>query len=250
MQPGWLGIVGGRLGTGKTWIMAKMACEAAIAGFSVLFYSLEQSRHEIAMRTHTLLSAKLYDEVFRSSDLQRGYGLDIDAYQEFLKSLEETLPGRLVINDASRGRVTPMTVAAAVEREEPDLVLIDYLTLMGMKGDGGWQSVGDLSSSLKQLALRYEVPIIVGSQLNRNAIREDSPDPGTLSRSDSVGHDADMIVTITKKSKQVRKMSLIKFRHGMDGQQWFCSWKPNIGGIDEITGDEASDLMEQDKLVD
>jgi replicative DNA helicase len=250
IQPGWLAILGGRLGQGKTWLLARFAVEAALKGYSAMFWSLEQSQNEIAMRTHTLLSAVLGPVTFHASDLQRGYGLDVSEYRTFLTGLEDNLSGRLVINDSTRGKVTPMTISAAIERELPDIVFIDYLTLMGMKGDGGWLSVADLSSSLKQIALRYEVPIWVGSQLNRQAVRDVSPDASTISRSDSVGHDADLITTVAQKSKSVRLVSIPKFRHGNDGQAFYIKWKPNRGEIEEISGDEASDLIDDDKLVD
>ena len=249
IQPGWLAVLGGRLGQGKTWLMTRFAVEAAMKGWSAMFYSLEQSQNEIAMRSHTLLSHLLGETVFPASSLQRGFGIDIGEYRDFLQKLDDVLPGRLTINDASRGKVSPMTVAAAVEREMPDVVFIDYLTLMGMKGDGGWLSVADLSASLKQIALRYDIPIWVGSQLNRQAVRDSSPDASTISRSDSVGHDADLIVTVAMKTKSVRLVSVPKFRHGHDGQNFFVKWKPNIGEIEEINGDDASDLMDDDKLV-
>jgi replicative DNA helicase len=249
IQPGWLSILGGRLGQGKTWLLTTFAVQAALKGYSAMFYSLEQSQNEIAMRSHTLLSHYLGDTVFPSSSLQRGYGIDLREYRTFLTKLDDLLPGRLVINDASRGKVSPMTVAAAVERELPDIVFIDYLTLMGMKGDGGWLSVADLSASIKQIALRYDIPIWVGSQLNRTAVRDDQPDASTIARSDSVGHDADLIVTVASKSKSVRLVSVPKFRHGHDGQMFFVKWKPNIGEIEEINGDDASDLMDDDRAV-
>jgi replicative DNA helicase len=250
VQPGWLTIIGGRLSAGKTWLLVRMAVEAAMKGYSAMFYSLEQGRDEIAMRTHTLFSRMMGPEVFRASDLQRGYGLDMTEYRSFLSGLEDNLLGRLVINDSSRGKVSPMTVAAAIEREQPDIVFIDYLTLMSMKGDGGWLSVADLSASLKQLALRYQIPVVVGSQLNRSAVRDNTPDASTLSRSDSVGHDADLIITVAHKTRSVRVVNVPKFRHGSEPPMFYIKWKPNTGDIEEISGDQASLLMDEDKLVD
>lgn len=250
VQPGWLAILGGRLGAGKTWAMVRMAAEAAFKGYSVMFYSLEQSKSELSMRMYTLLSKYIGSNVFRTSDMQRGYGLDMGMFREWLAALEEQLEGRLVINDSSRGRVSPMVVAAAIERERPDIVFIDYLTLMAMKGDGGYLSVGDLSASLKQIALRYGVPIWVGSQLNRSAVRDNAPDASTLSRADSVGHDADLIVTVAAKSTSVRIIAVPKFRHGREPDMFHVKWKPNIGDIEEISGNEAETLLEEDKQVD
>lgn len=250
LQPGWVCIIGGRLGTGKTWVMTKMAVEAAMSGYKALFLSLEQSRHQIAMRTHTLLSRRLSSEVFRANDLMRGYGFDLLKYKEFLEDIDGGLPGSLMINDTSRGRIGPMEVAAMIERTQPDIVFIDYMTLLKQKGDGGWQSVGELSSDLQQVAQRFQVPLVVASQLNRQAIGQDRADPGTLSRSDAIGQDADMIVTVARKSKSVRKMHIAKNRHGEDGSQWFTSFRPGNADFDEIDGDTASELQAEDEEVD
>lgn len=250
LQPGWMTIVGGRLSAGKTWAMVRMAHEAVIEGYTALYFTLEQPRDQIAMRAHTMMSQALGGEVFRHLDLQRGNGFDLIEYRKFLESLEERVPGRFVINDTSRGRVGPIQVAAGIEREEPDVVFVDYLTLMKQTGDGGWLSVADLSASMQQLAQKYQVPIVLGSQLNRTAMGSDEPDAGQIGRSDAVGQDADLVVMVTKKTTSVRKMSLAKNRHGPDGLTWFTMWKPNTGEIEEITGDRASELIEEDRLED
>lgn len=250
LQPGWMVIFGGRLSAGKTWGMIRMAHEAVVNGYTALYMSLEQPRDQIAMRTHTMLSQALGGEVFRHLDLQRGSGFDLMDYKKFLQSLEEQVPGRFVINDTSRGRVGPIQVAAAIEREEPDIVFVDYMTLMKQNGDGGWLSVADLSASMQQLAQRYEIPVVLGAQLNRTAMGDDEPDAGQIGRSDAVGQDADLVIMVTKKTNSVRKMSLAKNRHGPDGLTWMVRWKPNTGDIEEITGNEAEKLIEDDRMED
>lgn len=250
LQPHWLTFLGARLGMGKTWTMVRMATEAALTGHTALYYSLEQSEHEIAMRMHTKLSRELWGETFRHRDLMRGGGFDLQSYRDFLGNLDDLLPGRLVVNDTSRGRVGPMTVAAGIEREEPDVVFIDYLTLMKQQGDGGWLSIAELTSSLQQVAQRYPVSMVVAAQLNRTAVGSEEPDPGTFGRGDTIGQDADLNIMVFKKSVSVRKLSVPKFRHGEDGQNFFVRWKPNTGDLDECSGDEAGALIESDRETD
>lgn len=249
-QPGWFCVVGGRLSAGKTWTMMKMASTAALEGYTSMYYTLEQPRDQIAIRSHVLFSRQLWDATFCHLDLMRGSNFNATSYKEFLESLADTVPGRFVVNDTRRGRVSPSVVAGAIERDEPDIVFIDYLTLMQQKGDGGWLSVADLSASIQQMAQRYNIPTVVGAQLNRVAINDDEPDAGTIGRGDSVGQDADLAVFVSKKTARVRKMNIGKNRHGPDGISWYASWKVNTGEIEEISGDEASDLMDADKEED
>lgn len=242
-QPGWYCVLGARYGMGKTWTLVKMACEAVINGYSALYYTLEQPEHQIAFRTHSFFSRYLKSpEVFNNMDLQRGSGFDLIEYKKFLESMQEDLKGRLVINGARRERVSPMTVAAGIERTEPDIVFVDYITLMAMKGDGGWMSVAQLSADLQQLSQRYNVPIWVGSQFNKQ---------NELAKSDNIGMDVDLFMAqkqLPDRGGPVISMEIEKFRHGMGGQKWFNHFDPGAGIFDEISGDEAQTIIQEYEL--
>lgn len=253
LQPGWLVIVGGRLGHGKTWTMVRMACEGAMRGYKVMYWSLEQSRHQIAMRAQSFFAHEANVTGVRVTDLMRGTGVSLDQYRSFLSNeMQQVVKGDLYINDTSRGRVSPMTIAASIERDKPDIVFIDYLTLLEMKGDGEWASVANLSGDLKRISEQYQVPMVVGSQLNRQAIGQENPDPGQLARSDSVGQDADMVITVTKDkvTPAVVKLHLAKFRHGPDGFGWYAKFQPGHGVYEEISGDDAKRLIDAAKDID
>lgn len=253
LQPGWLCIVGGRLGEGKTWTMVRMAAEAAMRGYKAMYWSLEQGRHQIAMRAQSIFAHEANVTGIRVTDLMRGTGVSLDAYKSFMENeMQSVCKGDLLINDTTRGKVNTMTIASSIEAVGPDIVFIDYLTLLEMQGDGDWQSVANLSGDLKRISERYSVPIVAGSQLNRTAVKDDTPDPGTLARSDSIGQDADMVITIArdKVTPVVRKLNLAKFRHGPDGFSWHCKFQPGQGVYEEITGDEAERLRELARDVD
>jgi replicative DNA helicase len=241
LQPGWYCVVAARRGQGKTWTMVRMACEAAWAGFTALYYSLEQPETQITLRTHSILSKFAAGPVFNNIDLQRGSGFVLQEYRKFLEGMESGMKGRLVIVGAGRERVTPMTVAGGIERVQPDVVFIDYITLMGMRGDGGWQSVGNLSADIQQLSQRYKVPIVVGAQHNQN---------NTVARADSITMDADLIIELQRKSIHVIKHKIEKFRHGMDGVSYWTEYEPGLGVYEEITADEAVSIMDSDSSLE
>lgn len=248
VQPGWLGVVAARLGVGKTWTATRMACTAAFAGHKVLYFSLEQSRHQIALRAHTFASSKYGKETFKSLDLVRGKGFNVRDYGRFLEGLK--VSGKFIVNDTARGLVTPNTVAGGVEQQHPDIVFIDYLTLMSTSGKGDdWRATARLSAELQQVAQTHMVPIIAVSQVNRLGIGKEPPGAEHLSQSDAIGQDADMVVTMMPKSASVLKMKLAKFRHGPSGVMWFTKFTPNTGQFDEINGDEAQKLIEKDSEV-
>jgi len=251
LQDGWLVIVGGRLGHGKTYVMVRMAAEAAKDGSTALYFSLEQSRHQIGMRAQSIFSNLVGTTTqLKSLDMMRGTVENTDDVKRALKQIEEGIPGKLLVNDTSRGAVGTMQVASAIEQHRPDIVFIDYLTLLKMQGDGEWRSVAQLSADLKRIGERYEIPIVAGAQLNRSAMSNESPDAGTIAQADAIGQDADMVLTLSKPSTSVRRIHLAKNRHGPDGIRWPIRFKPGVGDLTEITGDEAGRLLAEDQEVD
>lgn len=250
LQPGWFVVVAARLGQGKTWTGIRMAAAAAFTQHTVGYWSLEQSRHQIAMRFHSFASKKYGQQVFNSLDLSRGHGFDLRAYKRFLSTLKGSMgEGQFVINDSSRGTVTPATVAAGIESSQPDEVIIDYLTLMGKSSDE-WQGVAQLSAGLQGVAQRYQVPIIGLSQVNRLGAGKEPPGAETLSQADTIGQDADLLVTMAQQSPHVMKLKIAKFRHGPTGGTWFCRFSPGTGQYEEITADQAAEQIEKDNEVD
>ena len=245
-QPGDYWIVAARLGQGKTWTLLRMAATAVYRGYTVQYDALEQSRAQIAMRAHSFLSSAHAQDSFKTQDLMAGRDFDLLAYKEFLKNLRDTLSGKFIVNDTSRGRVTPSSIAAQIERNKPDVVFIYYLTLMnGQQGD--WQAIASLSAELKGIAMRYQVPIIAAAQINRTAIGEDLPGAEHLAGADAIGQDADAVITMKQISRHVVKMKLAKYRHGGDGQIWFNEFRPNSGRFVEIDGDTADEIIAEDK---
>jgi replicative DNA helicase len=248
MQAGWLGIIAARLGQGKTWTGVRMGCSAAFSGHKVCYFSLEQNKHQIALRAHTFASSKYGKEVFKNLDLMKGRGFDIRSYRKFLEALPQQVSGVFEVNDSSRGVVTPMTIAATIERNRPDIVFIDYLTLLGTSGED-WRATAKLSSEMQQVAQKYQIPIMAVSQVNRLGIGNEPPNAEHLSQSDAIGQDADLVLTMMQKSTHVLKMKLAKFRHGPSGVMWYCRFSPGTGHFEEVSGDQAADQMEADQEV-
>jgi replicative DNA helicase len=248
-QPGDMWVVAARLGHGKTWTGIRMACSAVARNYKVQFDALEQSRAQVAMRAHSFLSAEYGSQQFPAMSLMQGSSsLDLIAYEGFVNKLPDMAAGKLFVNDTSRGRVTPATIASQIERNKPDIVYVDYLTLMNSGGDGrDWKHIADLSADIKGLARRYEIPIVCMAQLNRGVPgRADLPGAEHLAGADAIGQDADAVITMVQQSKRVLKFKLAKYRHGGDGQTWYVEFAPNSGRMVEIAGDAARDLIDED----
>lgn len=248
-QPGHLWVVAARLGQGKTWSLVRMAVAACFSGLSIQYNALEQSRAEIAMRVHTFMSSEYGQEVFRNLDLAQGRNFSVVEYKRFLTDMQARIAGKFHVSDTTRGRVSPMTIAAQIERNRPDAVFLDYLTLMDTGNSDDWKGIAKLSAGLKQVATQYGVPIIAAAQLNRSAATggREIAGPEALAESDAIGRDADAIVTMKALSRTVIAMRLAKYRHGRDGFTWYTKFTPNTGHFEEVTFDEAQDAIADDK---
>ncbi len=250
-QAGHVWIVGARLGQGKSWTMMRMATAAIIDGYNVQYNALEQTRSEVAMRVHTFLSSEVGKELFKNLDLMQGRNFDLKSYKEFLKTLKGSVQGRMHVSDTSRGKVSPLTIASQIERNNPDIVFIDYLTLMEKSGDGDWKSIARLSGEIKTIAMEYQVPIVAAAQLNRTmGLGKEPAGPEALAQSDAIGQDADAVITMRQMSESAIQMKLAKYRHGLSGFKWYCQFQPSAGIFKEVSYDRALELKDEDDEAD
>jgi replicative DNA helicase len=235
--------------THNTWFLCKLTTEALIAGKKVVFVSLEQTRAQISFRIHTLLARELGFSI-RHRDLMQGANYDVNEYRSFLVDLPNRVPGSLIISDPSRGRATPYTLASLMDRHQPDLMVIDYLTLMQQEGDD-WRGARKLSADTKLVAQQYGVPIVAAAQVNRAGDGGKRPPSAKhLAESDGIGQDADVIVTQKQESTSVMQCLLAKNRSGEGGQVFWAAFQPNEGRIEEINHDEAQTLVSMDVDLD
>lgn len=250
-QPGTFNVVAARLGEGKSWALQKIATEAVKGNKVVQFDALEQSVQEVSMRIHGMLSSDLRfsKKMFRSNDLMRGENFDLDEYRQFLHNLKKTLTGRLHVADTSGGKIGLMNVASQIERNNPDIVFIDYITLMQKTGSD-WQDVAALSQGLKMLAVQYHIPIVVAAQLNRanGAGKGEPAGPEALAQSDAIGQDADVIITQRQQSTSTIVMKVAKNRNGKGGFKWHCEFRPDEGLFRAVSYERFKEIQDEDNV--
>ena len=167
LHGGQMIVIAARPGVGKSTLALDIARSAAIHHqMTTVFFSLEMSRTELAMR---ILSAEGKISMGR---LKKG-DLDTEGWTNLA-----TLQGRidsapLFIDDSPN--MTLMEIRAKCrrlkQRNDLKLVVLDYLQLMssGKKVESRQQEVSEFSRSLKLLAKELDVPVIALSQLNRGS---------------------------------------------------------------------------------
>lgn len=238
--------------THNTWDLVNDGTTALLAGKRVLFFSLEMNRIQMQYRFQTLLAQAVHHPVSHRG-ISRGSG-DMLAYKATLNLLSDkkVVPGELLIHDTTRGIVTPLTVAAAINKHHPDLVIVDYLQLLSGSGASGrsadWQSVSEIVGQLKTVATQFSTPILTASQINREGDNAGWRPPKSkhLALSDSIGQDADYVITMKRYGAKTMVYSLEKNRHGQAGDLWWAEFDVDNGRMAEITRDQADAINERE----
>ncbi|MFO0746827.1 MAG: replicative DNA helicase [Myxococcota bacterium] len=227
LQRGDLIIVAARPAMGKTSFVLNVATNAALKhDASVAVFSLEMPSEQLAQR---LLSAEARIDLSR---LRGGY-IDEDGWPRLTEAADRVARVKMWLDDSPGA--TPTQIRAKCRRlkrrEGLDLVIIDYLQLMGAGTRQGSreQEISYISRSLKGLAKDLSAPVIALSQLNRGleSRTDKRPMMSDLRESGAIEQDADMICFIYREEvynkelpedqKGIAELIVGKHRNGPTG---------------------------------
>lgn len=247
-HPGELIILAARPSMGKTALSLNFAMNAAIRDKKkVAYFSVEMGKEQCMVRM-LASTAKI-----RLSDLRIGK-IDDQSWPRLINTAAAMSETGLFIDDTSG--ISPFEVRAKCRRMKAkhglDMIMIDYLQLMGMKQkiESREREVSEISKLLKSVAKELQVPVIALAQLNRGVEGRSDRRPmlSDLRESGSIEQDADVIMMIYREDyydrdnpeiKGVAEVIIAKQRNGpVDTVK--LRWVPEYGLFDNlIRGPEA-----------
>jgi len=188
-------IVAGRPAMGKTSFAMNIAERAAVKGSSVAIFSMEMAAHQLVMRMFSSLSQ------IEQGHLKTGKLTDTD-WPKLGQSSALLSQSKLFIDD--QPALSPNEILSRCRRlknrEGLDLIVIDYLQLMQVKGktENRANEISEISRNLKAMAKELDVPVIALSQLNRSLEQRPNKRPvmSDLRESGAIEQDADLIIFI------------------------------------------------------
>lgn len=206
MANGEVLLLAGRLGVGKSTLLRWITNHAFRAGKRVLFVSTEALAPEVFAAI---------DGMVHGVSMGRVTGED-GAVK--VKSKVDTA-GEIFI---PRSRMTtPIELVALARSLVVDLVIIDGVYLLNPSGktsSSRWERVAAVSNEIKQAALDLEIPMICSAQIKRGVSLSSDEwySPEDIGLSDSLGQDADFILTIKRVGVVTNRLELqlIKNRYG------------------------------------
>ena len=225
-------LLAARPGMGKSSMALNMLLHAGkFSGKSVVYFSLEMSREQLAMR---LISNESFVDLKK---LITGK-LNEDDWGKIAAASAALNQTNIRIDDNPMLSVADMN-AKCRRVDNLGLVVIDYLQLMtsaggpGRGGDNRQQVVSDMSRALKIMAKELDVPVLCLSQLSRaNESRADKrPMLSDLRESGAIEQDADIVMFLYRddyynddsETHNLAECIIAKNRHGETGTvelQW------------------------------
>lgn len=196
-------VAGARPAVGKSVWATQVGLNVARRGRTVLAFTLEMDALEVNLRLIGNLAQINSKALNRAApNMQPGDWTTLSAVMpEFVDlpywvcDAETLTPSRI------------NAVIAAFKRSHPDLALvtIDYAQLINgdEKGSNRQEEVAQVSRAIKMMSKRYDVPIILLSQLNRNSeSRTDRrPQMSDLRESGAYEQDADIVILLHREDQ-------------------------------------------------
>lgn len=189
MSAGQLITIAGRTGTGKSALALQMALNASAAGNKTLYFSLEMCQREFAERI-------IQQKMGIASDRIKTGRLTKDDYGIINASVDSKRFNNLFVIDSTKHF---KDMRKYIEKYKPDLVIVDQLSLIDP--DHHTNSIREryiyLTRELKNMARKYNIPIIELAQLNRIEAHV-LPQLYHLKESGSIEEDSDVVILLHK----------------------------------------------------
>lgn len=159
--------------------------------------------------------------------------LSREEWERLARAIGTLSDARIFIDDTPGISVLEMRAKArrlAAEQKALDLIVVDYLQLMGgslRRNENRQQEVSQISRELKGLAKELNVPVVALSQLSRAPEARNPPKPmmSDLRESGSIEQDADVVAFIyredyykpTDENAGLAELLIAKQRNGPTG---------------------------------
>lgn len=195
-------ILAARPSMGKTSLALNFAEAAAMPkkgqGVTTLVFSLEMSSAQLALRL-LCSRARVNMKLLRDGLLSK----QGDEQQRLLQAADEFVKSPLYIDDSSHLSIMELRAKARRlhARSPLGFIIVDYLQLLAPTDPKTprEQQVAEISRGLKALSKELNVPVLVLSQLNRSAEKENrTPKLSDLRESGSIEQDADVVLMLAR----------------------------------------------------
>jgi len=173
LKKGQVMIVMGKMKSGKSVWLTNVAANVVSQRKRVYYHVNEGGKELVQLRYLSCQTGIVYNHIRNATMSQ----LEEQTFKQYLLQVQYQNTNNLYIDS-----VDPANSSVAYIDEKlkelsiygnVDLVLVDYLGLMQThkKIDTGWERLGHIALELKGLAMKYDVPVIVLTHVNPEAMK-------------------------------------------------------------------------------
>ena len=252
-------VIAARTGIGKTNLLIKFAVEFAKQGLRVGLYEGEMTEDKVGYRVDTYLGH------IDNTGLNRGDASITSQYKTYLEGLKTGgIKGSLKVLTPAQvgGAVTVDTLEAFIKREHLEVLLVDQYSLLEdtSHAKSSWERVGNISKAIKNLQVRYCIPIISVSQMNRTKEEDGEQDTTQIGLADRIGQDATVVLMLSRsssnkskdskesKEKDLLHINIVKSRDGGDNRKLTYKADFNYGRFtyipENLSAEEAKETYD------
>jgi replicative DNA helicase len=226
-------IIGARTSVGKTALALSILLKAITQDYRAGFFSFEMSPERLMYRVFGIMTDIQIWEM-RKGKVRPD---QIDQLRTVANVL--AVPERLYFGNNRGMNIDALVTQARLlkRKEKIDVLFVDYFGLIAPSGGNKkhWEDASETSNRLKSLAIELNIPIIVLSQLGREAEGK-SPTLANLRDSGSLEQDADVVILLHANTQKPDELKLIlaKHRQGETGtiDLYFNKAKQTFGEIE------------------
>lgn len=214
IQPHELVSIVGWQGTGKSTLTQWILFNAWMQGKTAMIIPLEMDAPALMRKWDTMLTNFDYRSL-------KAHELSVEELERWRVKAQKVRDKEcdIIVRDDVRS-CTPDVVFAEAMRYKPDIIAVDYISLMDTSRSAGsqmWEKVTYLTQSLKQIARTTGIPILAVAQTNINSA-DGGAQLSNISYSRSVGQDSDIVLGLHQdeemKENQQMTVRMLKNRDG------------------------------------
>lgn len=225
VRRGALCTIGARPGMGKSALAETIGCNAADAGHSVLFLSMEMPEAEVVERAIANWG-RVSSTALAAADAR----LTDDSWARITHAVNKASTASFFIDDQpALTLLEVVTKARTIKRKHGlDLLVVDYLQLMSGSEEKRYQQIEAITKGLKTLAKTLNIAVIALSQFSRDIEKRPNPRPKSSDFRDSgsIEQDSDILMGLYREEqdnpdtqwKGMAELFLMKNRQGKTGK--------------------------------
>jgi replicative DNA helicase len=237
LQKGQLIVIVAPPKTGKSTLALQIAQNVHFAGKVPMFQSFEMSNSEQLTRYDAMRARVSHTRLITGT-------LTPEEETRYLSKLDSMskMRDKFWLVDAASGS-TVSGIASKIQVLQPDVVFIDgtYLMIDEQTGEANTpQALTNITRSLKRLAQRFQIPIVISTQVLNWKMRKGQVTADSIGYSSSFHQDADVIFGLQKEDEAIDDTRLLKVLASRNSGLTEVSmiWDWNSGQFREMEEDD------------